>query len=55
MNAVFEMFVALMLVATTAFSYFHGEHGTAVIVGVCAGFVGGLAVARLIIRSRYHD
>jgi hypothetical protein len=35
-----------MLLTTTAFSYVHGQLETAIVTGICAGFVGGIAFTR---------
>jgi hypothetical protein len=35
-----------MLLTTTGFSYLHGQLETAVVTGICAGFVGGIAFTR---------
>jgi len=37
----------VILGITTIFSYVHGEFGTSVIVGVCAGLTAGLAFSAL--------
>jgi hypothetical protein len=37
----------LILGITTIFSFEHGEYGTSVIVGVCAGLTAGLALSEL--------
>jgi hypothetical protein len=37
----------LLLGITTIFSFVHGEYGTSVIVGVCAGLTAGLAFSAL--------
>lgn len=47
-----ECFGCVMLVVTTVFSYLHENYATAVIAGVCAGFVGGVAVTRTVDRGR---
>ena len=37
----------VLLSVTTIFSFLHGEYGTSVIVGVCAGLTAGLAFSAL--------
>ena len=41
---------APILGVTTIFAYTHGEYGTAVVVGVCAGFVLGVQLSANIVR-----
>jgi len=47
-----DLVSVVMLSITTLFSVAHGQVVTAVIAAACAGFVGGLGCARLIIRLR---
>jgi len=47
-----EWFATAMLLVTTAFSYSYGQYTTAVVAGVCAGFIGGVSIARLVYERR---
>ena len=42
---------AIILCATTAFSYLNGQYGTAVICALCAGFVGGMVITKRVLES----
>jgi hypothetical protein len=47
-----EWACAPILGVTVVFSYAHGEYGTAVIVGICAGFVLGIQLGASFVRAR---
>lgn len=55
MTPMLETLTTLMLVATTIFSYLHAEYATAVICAMCAGFVGGMTIAKQIVQSRDRE
>ena len=50
-----NMFSMLMLVVVTIFSYASGQYATAIVSGVCAGFVGGMLARRLIVQSGQRE
>ena len=50
-----QSITVVFLAAAAAYSYLHAEYGTAVICATCAGFVGGMVIARaMIMRSLEH-
>ena len=50
-----QSITVVFLAASTAFSYLHAEYGTAVICAMCAGFVGGMVVAKYLIMRRLES
>jgi hypothetical protein len=49
-----EWACAPILGLTVVFSWAHMEYGTAVIVGICAGFVLGIQLGATFVKSRYR-
>ncbi len=49
-----EWACAPILGITVVFSWAHMEYGTAVIVGICAGFVLGIQLGATFVKSRYR-
>lgn len=47
-----ESFAVVMLSLTTVVSYFNENYGTAVVAGTCAGFIGGMQIAKWVYRTR---
>lgn len=47
-----DWFATAMLLLTTIVSYANEAYGTAVVAGLCAGFVGGISASKAIIQSR---